>query len=205
MFRCKSNKQAVIIAALIIMLCLVSLIGATFALFTGRTDDGAVGVITTAGYIDVDIVDTSADNNSLVGSYLKFQTSSNQKEILFEPGATYYTQGFKVENKGNISIQFRLSVSDSIKTDEDVKISMEEFNEYFEMWISTSPNSMDNATKTTEFVGNLGAESLSTDTYYLFIRMREDVGNAFKGKEYSGIGVTVYATQSNVDVSNIGE
>lgn len=205
MFRCKSNKQAVIIVALIIMLCLISLIGATFALFTGRTDDGAIGVITTAGYIDVDIVDTSAQHNSLVGGYLQFQTSSIQKEVLFEPGATYYTQGFKVENKGNISIQFRLSVSDSIKTDEDVNISIEEFNKYFEMWISTSSDSLDNATKVTEFVGTLGAESLSEDTYYLFIRMKEDAGNAFKGKEYKGIGVTVYATQSNVDVNNAGE
>ena len=203
MFRYKSNKQAVIIAAMIILLCLMSLVSATMALFTVRIDDGAIGIITTAGYIDVDIVDTTAKENSLVGEYLQFQTYAEKKEIIFEPGATYHTQGFKIKNDGDITISFRLSVSDTIKTDKDVKIDIEEFYQYFDMWLSTDPNSMDQACDVRQFVSVLGPESITEDTYYLFIRMKENVGNTFQDKSYNGIGVTVFAVQSNIDITDI--
>lgn len=203
MFRYKSNKQAVIIAAMIILLCLMSLVSATMALFTVRIDDGAIGIITTAGYIDVDIVDTTEKQNSLVGQYLQFQTYAEHKEIIFEPGATYHTQGFKIKNDGDITISFRLSVSDTIKTDKDVKIDIEEFYQYFDMWLSTDPNSMDQACDVRQFVSVLGPESITEDTYYLFIRMKENVGNTFQDKAYDGIGVTVFAVQSNIDITDI--
>ena len=199
MFRYKSNKKAFIIAALIVLLCLVSLSGATLALFTGQTDDGAIGIVATAGYFNVDIIDTSPEGNSLVGEYLQFQTTKDQDEILFEPGATFHTQGFKVENDGDIPIQFRMSVSDSIKTDKDIKISIEEFNEYFEMWIATSTDFSD-AERTTEFIRRLEANSVSKESYYLFVKMKENVNNDLQNKAYKGIGITVYAVQGNANV-----
>ena len=205
MFRYKSNKKTVILAAMIIMLCLICLVGATLALFTGQTDDGAIGVITTAGNIKVDIVDTTAEQNSLVGEYLQFQTSSTNKEIYFEPGATYYTQGFKVENEGDINIKFRLSVSETIKTDEDVKVDIEEFYESFDMWITTNSADAGNACDVRQFVGELAAKTVGDETYFLHIRMKESAGNDFQKKTYTGIGVTVYAVQSNVDITNIEE
>ena len=191
MFRYKSHKQAFIMTALIILLCLVSLTGATLALFTSDTRDGTIGIITTAGEIKVDIVDSSLES-TLVGKVLEFQTSSERKEILFEPGATFYTQGFKVKNLGNIPVNFRLSVS------EDETIDPEEFNESFEVWISTDPNDTADAQKLSEFTGRLEVGESSERTYYLFVKMRESAGNEFQGKTYTGIGVTVYAVQGNV-------
>ena len=194
MFRYRSNKQAFIIAVLVILLCLVSLTGATLALFTNNTSNGTIGVITTAGDVKVDIVSATDPSTSLVGQVLQFQTSADQKEILFEPGATFYTQGFKIKNTGDIPVNFRLSVS------EDEDIDMEEFKKAFEVWISTDPQNPAAATKLTEYIGRLEAGDSSTDTYYLFIKMKEAVGNEFQGKTYSGIGVTVYAVQGNVNV-----
>ena len=194
MFRYKSNKQAVIIAALIILLCLACLTGSTLALFTSDPGDGTIGVITTSGNVRVDIVDTTDENNSLVGKVLEFYTSSDRKEILFEPGATFYTQGFKVRNTGDIPINFRLSVSD------DEEINTEEFNEAFEVWISTSASDPSNAQKLTDFIGRLEPGFSSAETYYLFVKMKETAGNEFQGKNYTGIGVTVYAVQGNVDI-----
>ena len=205
MFRYKSNKQAVIIAAMIILLCLMSLVSATMALFTATLDDGSIGVITTAGYIDIDIVDTTKEQNSLVGQYLQFQTYAEQKEIILEPGATYHTQGFKIKNNGDIKVSFRLSASDTIKTDKGVEIGIEEFYQYFDMWLSTSTDNMDNACGIRDFVDDLDPNSITDDTYYLFIRMKEDVDNSFQGKSYTGIGVTVFAVQSNVDITEIKE
>ena len=42
MFRYKSNKQAIIIAALIILLCFVCLTGSTLALFTNDPEKGTI-------------------------------------------------------------------------------------------------------------------------------------------------------------------
>ena len=193
MFRYKSHKQAFIMTALIILLCLVSITGATLALFTSDTRDGTIGIITTAGEVKVDIVDESL-GTTLVGKVLQFQTSSERKEILFEPGATFYTQGFKVKNLGDIPVNFRLSVS------EDETIDTEEFKESFEVWISTDPTDTSDAQKLSEFTGRLEVGESSERTYYLFVKMRESAGNEFQGKTYTGIGVTVYAVQGNVDI-----
>ena len=194
MLRYKSNKQALTIAVLIILLCFVSLTGATYAFFTSNLNDGTIGIITTAGEVKIDIVDAEDETVSLVGEVLEFQTQSNKKAVLFEPGATFYTQGFKVKNEGNITVNFHLSVS------EDEKIDMDEFHRAFEVWISTTPDGLHDAKKLTDFKGQLKADACSKETYYLFIRMRETVGNEFQGKSYTGIGVTVYAVQGNVDI-----
>ena len=194
MFRYKSNKQALIIAVLVILLCLVCLTGSTLALFTSDLNDGTIGIVTTSGNIEVDIVDASDEANSLVGKVLQFHTSVDRKEIIFEPGAVFYTQGFKIRNNGSIPINFRLSVS------EDEDIDMAEFEEAFEVWIATDPTDPATAARLTEFIGRLEVGSSSNETYYLFIKMKESAGNEFQGKNYTGIGVTVYAVQGNVDI-----
>ena len=193
MFRYKSNKQAFIIAALVILLCFVSLTGATLALFTNDPNDGTIGVITTAGDLKVDIIDALTEG-SLIGHVLQFQTTTDESEFLFEPGARVYTQGFKVKNIGDIPVNFRIYVS------EDSELDMEEFYRAFEVWISTEPTDLVGAEKLTDFKGRLEVGQSSEETYYLFIKMNQTVGNEFQGKTYMGIGVTVYAAQGNVSV-----
>lgn len=202
MLRYKSNKQALLIAALIILLCLVCLTGSTLALFTSDPNKGSIGIITTSGRVEVDIVDLSGE--SLQNKYLQFYTTSNRKEIYFEPGSTLYTQGFKIVNKGNVSINFRLSVSETDNVD------MKKFLEAFDIWITTDPTNptpppgygLDETSPDgydlTKFIGRLEKENDTSDTYYLVVKMKEDAGNDFQGQEYSGIGVTVYAVQGNV-------
>ena len=51
----------------------------------------------------------------------------------------------------------------------------------------------------TDFTGNLAVGQESA-TYYLVIRMKENAGNEFQDQAYSGIGVTVYAIQGNVEL-----
>lgn len=196
MIRYKTNKQAVIIAALVILLCLACLTGATLALFTSDPNDGTIGIVTTSGDVEIDIVDTSGV--TLQNRALAFMTTSgatDSDDVLFEPGATFYTQGFKIKNTGDILVNFSLSVS------KDDKIDMEEFAKAFELWIVKEGDDFSNAEKLTEFKVNGLAAGESSDTYYLYIRMKESVGNEFQGKTYSGIGVTVYAVQGNAKLN----
>ena len=201
MIRYKSNKSAFLIAALIVLLCLIGLVGSTLALFTDR-DAGSIGVVATSGDFKVDIIDTSEEGKSLVGEVLQFQTSSEHKEVVFEPGATFFTQGFKIKNDGDIPINFRISLNDhdDEKAIAEGNLTMEDFLEAFDVWISTTPTLDAQVQTMPEFLGRLEADSVSTDTYYLFVRMKETANNDFQKKEYTGIGVTVYAVQGNVDI-----
>ena len=193
MFRYKSHKQAFIMTALVILLCLVCLMGATLALFTSDPNDGTIGIITTSGDVEIDIVDTSGV--TLQNKALDFITASgtptDSENVLFEPGAIFRTQGFKVKNTGDIPVNFSLSVS------KDDKIDMEEFDKSFELWIVKEGDDFRGAEKISNFKVNGLPAGESSDTYYLCIKMKESVINEFQGKTYTGIGVTVYAVQGN--------
>lgn len=191
MLRYKSHKQAIIIAVLAILLCLICLTGATYALFTNDLNDGTISIVATSGDIEVDIVDAET-GKSLIGEVLHFQNASGDTSALFEPGATFYTQPFKVINTGDIPINYRLYIS------EDDAIDSDEFHKAFEVWIATSTAKTGDMQRLTEFTGSLSVDAESAETYYLFVKMRESAGNEFQNKEYDGIGVTVYAVQGNV-------
>ena len=121
-------------------------------------------------------------------------SATEDEDILFEPGAIFYTEGFKVENKGDVPVNFRISVS------KDESIDMEAFDEAVELWIVRKGDDFSSAQNLPEFeVKGLPAYT-SSDTYFLFIKMKETAGNQFQKQSYSGIGITVYAVQGNVEI-----
>ena len=194
MFRYKSNKeQAIVIAALVILLCIVCLSGATLALFTSDPEDGTIGIVTTAGRIEMDIVDL--DGQSLKGGTLQFQATADRPKIYFEPGAHVLTQSFTVQNNGNIPVNFRIFISEDTKS--HTPEYYEEFYEAFEVWIVSKDSG--EMVLDREFDGRLEAHT-GTGEYCLMIRMKESADNTFQGQVYSGIGITVYAVQGNVGI-----
>ena len=180
------------VAMIALLLCIANLTGSTYALFTSSIKDGSIGVITTSGDVEVKIVDT--ENNSLEGKTLQFVTTSDAP-VLFEPGTTFFTQGFKIMNAGNIPVKFRISVSYGNMSEAD-RI---EFEKAFEVGITTDPYGLSDAEPTDKFVGSLDVKTnnISDKTYFLIIRMKETADNTFQGAEYDGIGITVYAVQAN--------
>ena len=188
------EMKKITMSIMIIFLCFVSVIGATWALFTSG-NDGKIGINTTSGYIDMDIVDT--EGNSLVNDVLDFDVDrDDDSPIYFEPGATFYTEGFRIVNRGDIKVNYRVYISN------DDSENMVEFSEAFELWICENPKDMSNAKKITEFEGTLNGND-GGDIYFLVIKMKETAGNDFQGKVYSGIGITVHAVQGNVDMNGI--
>ena len=180
------------VAMIALLLCIANLTGSTYALFTSSVKDGTIGIITTTGDIEVDIVDL--ENGSLEGKALQFVTTSDAP-VLFEPGTTFYTQGFKIMNVGNIPVNFRVSVSYGNMSEADII----EFERAFEVGITTDPQRHFDAESTDSFVGSLDASGsdVSDQTYYLIIKMKETADNTFQGAKYDGIGITVYAVQAN--------
>ena len=196
MFRYKLDKKTIIIAAMVILLCLVSITGATFALFTSGVEDGTVGINTTSGNLKLDIISDDPDNpTSLVGDVLNFIPKDGESEILFEPGATYRTQGFRVKNNGNVLLNYILYLSN------DDSVS-DNFFDVFDVWITTDVSSLENGIPPQDFDGRLGVGEIS-DVYYLVFQMKPSAGNEHQKQLFNGVGITVYATQGNVDAHEI--
>ena len=192
MSRYNPGKKTIIIAAMVILLCLVSITGATFALFTASTEDGKIGINATSGDLKVDIIDASDNPSSLVGDVLNFITTSDKKVILFEPGAMYYTEGFRVKNDGSIPMDFILYISEDETASED-------FSAAFEVWLTNDPKNKSNMVKLQEFDGQLEVGQTS-DIYYLVFRMKETAGNEFQDRTFTGVGITVCAVQGNAKI-----
>ncbi len=196
MSRFKLNKRSLILAVLVILLCMVFITGATLALFTGDVNDGTIGINAVSGNVDIDIVDTTPVERppSLVGQVLHFYTTKESDEdLLFEPGATYYTEGFRIKNYGNIPVNFILYVSEDERIEDD-------FYDAFEVWITQNPEKgMRYAEELREYEGRLEPGAIS-DVYYLVVKMKEDAGNKFQGRPFEGFGVTVCAVQGNVNI-----
>lgn len=186
MARSKVKVRSIIIAALVILLCLAFIIGSTFALFTDN--DGKIGINATAGDLEVDIVDASDNPSSLVGKTLDFVTTSDK--IWFEPGAAFHTEGFRVKNKGNIPLNFIVYISNDKRTDAD-------FLEVFDVWITDDPSRT--ISELSDFDKHLGPGETS-DVYYLVFRMKEDAGNEYQNRTFTGVGITVCAVQGNVNI-----
>ncbi len=186
-------KNRIIACFLVMTLCFSSIIGSTLALFTNDPERGKIGVNTTSGKVKVDIVDTSDEQNSLVGDALQFMTTSQSDTFYIEPGATFYTQGFRVKNKGNVTINYHLYVSD------DRFLNMANFDDVFDVYITTDIDNIKNAQKLMSFIDRLEAGETS-EVYYLVLKMKENATNDFQNQRYSGIGVTVYAIQGNVEI-----
>ena len=191
MFRNKNKTSLLIAAGMAILLCIVSITGATLALFTSDPTDGTIGINATSGDLSVDIVDASVENpSSLVGDVLDFITTAEQTEILFEPGAVYYTEGFRVRNNGNIPINYILYVS------EDASVAGN-FADAFEVYLTNDPVDRSNMVKLQEFNGRLEVTQ-SSEVFYLVFRMKETAGNEFQDQVFTGVGITVCAVQGNV-------
>jgi hypothetical protein len=189
MGRYREKTNSGVIAAIIVLICLIAVGVITYFLLSHQSaNDGSIGVNVTTGKVKVDIVDENQD--SLVGDVLHFVPKENEDTVIFEPGATFYTQGFSVKNDGNISINYRIYISD------DDKVDRTEMEKAFDFYITTDPN-VESENKLIEFTGTLDAGKNSV-TYYLVVHMKESAGNEFQDKLYNGIGITVHATQKGV-------
>ena len=102
-----ATKKALMLSLLSMVLCVSMLVGSTFAWFT----DTATTAVTKieAGTLDVDIV--GSDGNSLDGETLSFRDVNGNANVLWEPGATFNLDSFKIVNKGNLALKYKVVIS----------------------------------------------------------------------------------------------
>ena len=193
----KATKRALLTSVMALVMCVVMLVGTTFAWFTDTASTAVNKIV--AGNLDVDIV--GEDGNSLDGESLSFKDVNNNTDILWEPGATFFTQGFKIVNKGNLALKYKVVVSG---TTGDAKLL-----KAIDFAFVTDNTTPDAAPESFANEGKLLKQNDSAPAnngvYYLRGHMKKEAGNEYKNLTLDGISITVYATQYTYEKDSFDE
>ena len=197
----KSKKSALLMSFTSLLLCFAMLVGSTFAWFTDTASTGVNKI--QAGTLKVDIV--AADKDDATGKYpsltgegsklnfVKAEGAENES-ILWEPGCTYQTEGFRIQSKGNLALKWKVQINKSHTVEKEIHghelLDVIEFSVVNERGQSVS---LDN------FTGNLNGADAISDVYKLQGKMKTTAGNEYQGLVLDGVTITVFATQDTVE------
>ena len=176
------TKKALRGSLFALFLCIVLLIGTTFAWFTDTASTGVNRI--QAGNLDVELqYNHNGTWKNAEGQTLDFQKAAGKESeaILWEPGCTYKLPEIKVVNKGNLALKYTVKVT-GIEGDQKL-------NEVID-W------TMNGVDINTEQHLKAGEESAAMT---LQGHMQESAGNEYQGLSIDGISITVYATQDTVE------
>ena len=195
----KATKRALLTSVMALVMCVVMLVGTTFAWFTDTASTGVNKIV--AGNLDVDIVDGNGD--SLDGKTLNFVNKENQSNILWEPGVTFHTEGFRIKNGGNLALKWKMvvnkdSASTGVVEGSNGKDGMN-LLDVIDFSVVSSKDENAPAVKIDEFVGHTAAKTIDSVTYYIKGTMKTTAGNDYQNLTLNGITITVYATQDTVE------
>ena len=191
----KSSKRALLLSALAIVLCIVMLIGTTFAWFTDTASTGVNKIV--SGNLKVDIIRAESDSHIEMLNFTKAAMTDAEAgaEILWEPGCRYLTEGFRIANKGNLALTWKAQVNKGTTAANEDNFNLLDVIDFY---LVTSKDANDMGTALDEFSGNLTAGAKS-DVYYIKGVMKTTAGNDYQGLTLNGITITVYATQDTVE------
>ena len=195
----RATKRALLTSVMALVMCVVMLVGTTFAWFTDTASTGVNKI--QAGNLDVDII--GEDGKSLDGKSLSFVKAglttdagaeidpNATTEILWEPGCRYLTQGFKIANKGNLALKWKAVVNKGTTAANEGNFDLLDVIDFY---LVTSKDVDEVGTPLAEFTGNLKKTETSS-VYYIKGVMKTTAGNDYQGLTLDGITITVYATQ----------
>ena len=185
----KATKRALLTSVMALVMCVVMLVGTTFAWFTD-TASTAVNKIQ-AGNLDIELQMKDSGGNWVKAegktlNWVKAEGHENEK-VLWEPGCTYKLPELRVINKGNLALKYKVAIT-GIKGDAKLNEAIE--------WTIGDIGSTDEYTK------------LAVDESKEFTisgKMKTEAGNEYQGLSIDGIGITVYATQDTVEYDSFGK
>lgn len=183
------TKKALRGSLFALFLCIVLLIGTTFAWFTDTASTGVNKI--QAGRLDVSLekFDTAQDKwVSAENDILTFKTADNRSadQILWEPGCTYELPQLRVVNNGNLALKYKIKIN-GIQGDEKL-------NEVIDWTLSDTALDADHKL----------AAGATSDPLTIKGHMKESAGNEYQNMSIEGISITVVATQDTVENDSYG-
>ena len=203
----KSKKSALLMSFTSLLICFAMLVGSTFAWFTDTATTGVNKIV--SGKLKVDLVAADGET-SLTGEGDKLlwtqkvvgegdgalKAVETEGRPLWEPGVNFLTQGFKIANKGNLALKWKVEVNKGTTATNAKNADLLKVIDFYV--VTKSENGDQKATELAAFEGQLkDGNTVSKETYYIKGHMQEEAGNDYQGLTLDGITVTVYATQLN--------
>ena len=192
----KATKRALLTSVMALVMCVVMLLGTTFAWFTdtARTNVNTIK----SGNLDVvlQVKDSNGDwitsNRAL--TWVKSTAGSGQ-ELLWEPGASYNLEEFRILNNGNLNLKYKVIISgatgDTMLLDViDFSGKITDENNVVTDLPSVSMNS------TTPVILDRALAAGKADTITLNGTMQTSANNTYMKKTVDNITIAVYATQA---------
>ena len=184
----KATKRALLTSVMALVMCVVMLVGTTFAWFTDTASTGVNKI--QAGNLDVALEMSTDGTNweTAEGKTLTFKTQDNRAagNILWEPGCTYELPQLRVVNKGNLALKYKIQITG---IQGDAKL-----NEVIDWTINDAAI---NLTEKHLLAGQTGA------AFTIKGHMQESAGNDYRNLTIDGIGITVFATQDTVEKDSV--
>ena len=207
----KATKRALLTSVMALVMCVVMLVGTTFAWFTDTASTGVNKIV--SGNLKVDIVDATDTSKSLTaqGEKLNFISAGEGDEvkegeaILWEPNCTYLTKGFQIKNGGNLALKWKVEINKDRVTNSVVggeatpSKSLLEVIDFSMVDASGNTVDIDNFTGHILPAGGSDANTGLSGVYKIKAHMDANAGNDYQNLTLDGITITVYATQDTVE------
>ena len=202
----KATKRALLTSVMALVMCVVMLVGTTFAWFTD-TASTAVNKIQ-AGNLDIELQMKNNDGKwvDAENQTLNFLQKQGEKQvpsedILWEPGCTYELPELRIVNKGNLALKYKISISGAKDaTPENDKNDLKLLDVID--WTYSVIGAGGDATAELGTERHLAAKTGEADVFDTLTikgQMQTSAGNDYQGMAIEGIAITVVATQDTVE------
>ena len=197
----KATKRALLTSVMALVMCVVMLVGTTFAWFTDTASTGVNKIV--SGNLKVDIIGANSDSHIEKLNFTKAGTevgTDAAAAILWEPGCRYVTEGFRIANKGNLALKWKAQVNTGTTAANEGNFDLLDVIDFY---LVKGTGESQTETPLNEFTGNLKKTEIS-DVYYIKGVMQTTAGNDYQNLTLDGITITVYATQLNSEFDSFG-
>ena len=194
-----TTKRSLLASVLALVMCVTMLVGTTFAWFTDSAST-AVNKIE-SGTLHVDIVGENGD--SLDGKTLSFRDVNKNADVLWEPGATFALDSFRIVNTGKLALKYKVIINGVngnaklleaidffVKIGDAEKVALADW-EGILLPVGKEPIADKEVVGTTDLITISGT-------------MKKEAGNEYQGLSIDGIGITVVATQYTYEYDSKG-
>ena len=203
----KATKRALLTSVMALVMCVVMLVGTTFAWFTDTASTGVNKIV--SGNLKVDII--GADNEDHVEKLnFKNAVGAEGEALLWEPGCRYLTEGFRIANKGNLALKWKAEINKDNIVDGKVEGSTiakdgKSLLDVIDFYVVTkTADGAETEVAIKDFIGNL-AKGEKSGVYYIKGVMQTTAGNDYQDLTLDGITITVYAPQDTVENDSFGK
>ena len=205
----KATKRALLTSVMALVMCVVMLVGTTFAWFTD-TASTAVNKIQ-AGNLDIELEYATEWNtdgsvktwSKAEGETLQFKKAAGHEseEVLWEPGCRYVLPELRIVNKGNLALKYKISISgakDATPENGKNDLKLLDVIDWTYSVIGAGGANVDKL-GTERHLAAKTADRDVFDTLTIEGQMQKSAGNDYQGMAIEGIAITVVATQDTVE------